>query len=202
MVNVDDEETTVVEKPVDNTSVIYQAVKDVYLADVESIGNLSTIAAALQTDDGMIIPGNTNFRGNLNVGSITDYDSYISIGMNGTGTEESPGTNYHIKKLRDTNDNHSFRVTSNVTGPNNTDELIELTELTDPIEPIEPITILNIDNDSYINIQGVSAINIQSNSANGSYLNAVNGSLDIFEDSLQINGYSLDESLLNINKGH
>ena len=74
----------------------------------------------------MIIPGNTNIRGNLNVGSMKNDDSYISIGMNGdgdgtgTGTGTDTGTKYRIKNLKDEiTNNHSFQVSSNI-GDNST----------------------------------------------------------------------------------
>ena len=50
----------------DNTADIKQAVKDIYLADIESIRNLSNIATKLQKE-GLTIPGNLRVLGNMAV---------------------------------------------------------------------------------------------------------------------------------------
>ena len=56
-----------IEKMADTSSTtdqIKQAVKEVYLADVEAIRNLSETATKLQAG-GLTVPGNTNFSGNI-----------------------------------------------------------------------------------------------------------------------------------------
>jgi hypothetical protein len=48
---------------------IREAVKQVYLADVESIRNLSIVAKKLQEDGGLVTPANMSIRGKLNINS-------------------------------------------------------------------------------------------------------------------------------------
>jgi hypothetical protein len=156
---------------------INKAVNDKYLADVESIGNLSTIATALQSDEGITIPGNTNFRGNLNVGTITNDNSYISIGMN--GNDNNTGTNYHIKNLKDTaTDKHSFQVTTNTNG------------LSTPI--------LTIDNGSSLKIDNGSSLKID----NGWSINTDENNINFMKDGLSTSILTIDnDSSLKIDKG-
>jgi hypothetical protein len=57
------------------TDAIKDAVKQVYLADVESIRNLSAVAKKLQADDGFIAPAHMSIRGKLNINSPSDAKS-------------------------------------------------------------------------------------------------------------------------------
>jgi len=50
---------------------IKQAVKEVYLADVESIRNLSEVATKLQAG-GLTVPGHTNVRGKMVIGTTSN----------------------------------------------------------------------------------------------------------------------------------
>ena len=50
-----------------NPDQIKEAVKQIYLADIESIRNLSNVATKLQTD-GLTVPGSMNIKGKINVG--------------------------------------------------------------------------------------------------------------------------------------
>ena len=57
------------------TDAIKEAVKQVYLADVESIRNLSAVAKKLQEDGGLVTPANMSIRGKLNINSPADAKS-------------------------------------------------------------------------------------------------------------------------------
>jgi hypothetical protein len=54
------------------THQIKEAVKQVYLADVESIRNLSIIAKKLQEDGALVTPTNMSIRGKLNINSSSN----------------------------------------------------------------------------------------------------------------------------------
>jgi hypothetical protein len=54
------------------TDAIKEAVKQVYLADVESIRNLSAVAKKLHEDGALVTPTNMSIRGKLNVNSPGD----------------------------------------------------------------------------------------------------------------------------------
>lgn len=54
------------------TDAIKEAVKQVYLADVESIRNLSAVAKKLQEDGGLVTPANMSIRGKVNINSPTN----------------------------------------------------------------------------------------------------------------------------------
>ena len=56
-------------KTSDGTTDIKTAIKEIYLADVEAIRNLSSIATKLQAG-GLTIPGNLSITGNLNVTGV------------------------------------------------------------------------------------------------------------------------------------
>jgi len=58
------------------TTEIKEAVKQLYLADVESIRNLSNVATKLQTN-GLDIPGKIKITGDLSVDGITTMSGYV-----------------------------------------------------------------------------------------------------------------------------
>ena len=72
------------ESMADVASDVKEAVKQVYLADVEAIRNLSNVATQLQSG-GLTIPGNLSVRGNLNVDGTNfvlgnkDKDQFIVL---------------------------------------------------------------------------------------------------------------------------
>ena len=66
---------------------IKEAVKQYYLADVESIRNLSEIANKLQAG-GLTMPGNMNVQGKLNIGSNAnskDFPEWLTASVENTG---------------------------------------------------------------------------------------------------------------------
>jgi hypothetical protein len=81
---------------------IKQAVKEVYLADVEAIRNLSEVATKLQAG-GLTIPGHTNTRGNIVVGNgsttnAKDLPSFMNLSV------ENHDNDTHIR-MQTKNDN-------------------------------------------------------------------------------------------------
>jgi hypothetical protein len=78
-----------VEKMGDTSSTVDQikeAVKQIYLADVEAIRNLSAVATKLQAD-GLTVPAHMNIKGKLNIGSdanAKDLPSLIGLSVNNT----------------------------------------------------------------------------------------------------------------------
>jgi hypothetical protein len=63
--------------PAGPTDQIKDAVKQIYLADVESIRNLSAVATNLQKDGGLVTPANMSIRGKLSVGSAADIKTSL-----------------------------------------------------------------------------------------------------------------------------
>ena len=63
--------------PAGPTDQIKEAVKQIYLADVESIRNLSAVATNLQKDGGLVTPANMSIRGKLSVGSAADIKTSL-----------------------------------------------------------------------------------------------------------------------------
>ncbi len=63
--------------PSGQTDLIKDAVKQVYLADVEAIRNLSAVATKLNNDGGLITPANMSIRGKLSVGSAADIKTSL-----------------------------------------------------------------------------------------------------------------------------
>ena len=63
--------------PAGPTEQIKEAVKQIYLADVESIRNLSAVATNLQKDGGLVTPANMSIRGRLSVGSAADIKTSL-----------------------------------------------------------------------------------------------------------------------------
>ncbi len=71
---------------VGNLDQIKEAVKQVYLADIEAIRNLSNVATQLQAG-GLTIPGNLTIKGELNVSGQTTISGITTVGnliSNGT----------------------------------------------------------------------------------------------------------------------
>ena len=62
----------------DVTSQVKQTIKQVYLADVESIRNLSEVATKLQKD-GLTIPGNLIVTGTINVKGASSLESTLTV---------------------------------------------------------------------------------------------------------------------------
>ena len=73
----------------DNPSMVDQikeAVKQIYLADVEAIRNLSAVATKLQAD-GLTVPAHMNIKGKLNIGSdanAKDFPSWLGLSVDNT----------------------------------------------------------------------------------------------------------------------
>jgi hypothetical protein len=68
------------------TDQIKEAVKQHYLADVESIRNLSEVATKLQTD-GLTVPAHMNIKGKLNIGSDSnakDFPDWLGLSVDNT----------------------------------------------------------------------------------------------------------------------
>lgn len=63
--------------PAGPTDQIKEAVKQIYLADVEAIRNLSAVATKLNNDGGLITPANLSIRGKLSVGSAADIKTSL-----------------------------------------------------------------------------------------------------------------------------
>ena len=63
--------------PAGPTDQIKEAVKQIYLADVEAIRNLSAVATNLQKDGGLVTPANMSIRGKLSVGSAADIKTSL-----------------------------------------------------------------------------------------------------------------------------
>ena len=63
--------------PAGPTDQIKEAVRQIYLADVESIRNLSAVATNLQKDGGLVTPANMSIRGKLSVGSAADIKTSL-----------------------------------------------------------------------------------------------------------------------------
>ena len=66
---------------------IKQAVKEVYLADVESIRNLSEVATKLQAG-GLTVPGHTNVRGKMVIGTTSyaaELQPWLAMSVDDTG---------------------------------------------------------------------------------------------------------------------
>jgi hypothetical protein len=63
--------------PSGQTDLIKDAVKQVYLADVEAIRNLSAVATKLNNDGGLITPANMSIRGKLSIGSTADIKTSL-----------------------------------------------------------------------------------------------------------------------------
>lgn len=73
------------------TDQIKEAVKQQYLADVESIRNLSVVATKLQTD-GLTVPAHMNIKGKLNIGSDSnakDLPDSLSLSVDNTTADTS-----------------------------------------------------------------------------------------------------------------
>ena len=70
-----------------DTDKIKDLVKQVYLADVESIRNLSAVAKKLQEDGGLVTPANMSIRGKVTINSPTDAKS---LPANVTMTIDNP----------------------------------------------------------------------------------------------------------------
>ena len=97
-----------VEKMTDTPNVsdqIKQAVKDIYLADVEAIRNLSEVATKLQAA-GLTIPGHTNVKGKMVVGTTSnaaELPAWLALSVDDTGdshirlkTKNDDGKNTYI----------------------------------------------------------------------------------------------------------
>ena len=63
--------------PAGPTDQITTAVRQLYLADVESIRNLSTAATNLQKEGGLVTPGNISIKGKLSIGSTADIKNSL-----------------------------------------------------------------------------------------------------------------------------
>ena len=66
---------------------IKEAVKQVYVADVESIRNLSEVAKTVQAD-GLTVPAHANIRGRMNIGSNTnakDLPDWLGLSVENAG---------------------------------------------------------------------------------------------------------------------
>ena len=78
--------------PTGPTDQIKEAVKQIYLADVESIRNLSAIATKL-VKEGLTIPGNLKVSGNIEVGGTTKLTGAVNadstIAVKGISTLEN-----------------------------------------------------------------------------------------------------------------
>jgi hypothetical protein len=104
--------------PAGPTDQITAAVKQLYLADVESIRNLSTVATNLQRDGGLVTPGNISIKGKLSIGSAGDIkNSLVDLLVE---NQTAPATITLKTKLDDnnitlTNTEGSFKI-SNKTG--------------------------------------------------------------------------------------
>jgi hypothetical protein len=104
--------------PAGPTDQITSAVRQLYLADVESIRNLSTVATNLQTAGGLVTPGNISIKGKLSIGSAADIkNSLVDLLVE---NQTAPSTITLKTKLDDnnitlTNTEGSFKI-SNKTG--------------------------------------------------------------------------------------
>ena len=79
-----------------STSVIQDAVKQVYLADVQAIRNLSNVATQLQ-NGGLTVPGNLTTSGNLTTnGNLVSGVDNISLGPKEIKMNNSGKTHYSI----------------------------------------------------------------------------------------------------------
>ncbi len=93
-----------VEKMADVGSIdqIKEAVKQVYLADVEAIRNLSTVASQLQAN-GLTVPAHMNIKGKMNIGSdanAKDFPEWLGLSV------ENPGdAHIRLKTKADENKN-------------------------------------------------------------------------------------------------
>jgi hypothetical protein len=88
------------------TDQIKEAVKQVYLADVESIRNLSAVAKKLQEDGGLVTPANMSIRGKLNIGStsnVKDLSANIALSV-----ENATDTSIRLKTKADDTKNCSL----------------------------------------------------------------------------------------------
>jgi len=91
------------------TDVIKEAVKQVYLADVESIRNLSVVAKKLQEDGGLVTPANMSIRGKLNIGSpsnVKDLPANVALSV-----ENATDTSIRLKTNADDTKNCSLKNT-------------------------------------------------------------------------------------------
>lgn len=99
------------------TEQIKEAVKQIYLADVESIRNLSNVASKLQTD-GLILPGHMNIEGKLNIGSNINAKYFpdwlrLSVDSNTTDTAIRLKTKTDdTKNIHLVNRDGSFRISN------------------------------------------------------------------------------------------
>ena len=87
---------------VGNLDQIKEAVKQVYLADVESIRNLSNVATKLQTD-GLTVPTNMNIKGKMNIGSDAnskDFPEWLGLSV-----ENATDAHIRLKTKADENKN-------------------------------------------------------------------------------------------------
>jgi uncharacterized protein YpmB len=91
------------------TDAIKEAVKQVYLADVESIRNLSIVAKKLQEDGGLVTPANMSIRGKLNIGSpsnVKDLPANVALSV-----ENTTDTSIRLKTKADDTKNCSLKNT-------------------------------------------------------------------------------------------
>ena len=81
---------------------VKEAVRQVYLADVEAIRNLSNIATQLQTN-GLTVPAHMNIKGKMNIGSNTnakDFPDWLGLSVENAGD-----SNIRLKTKSDDNKN-------------------------------------------------------------------------------------------------
>jgi hypothetical protein len=86
---------------------IKEAVKQVYLADVQAIRNLAEVASKLQKDNNLILPGNLTVTGQINAGSEIRNNSFSLSDLN----NRINNTNSSLSKSIETNTNN---INSNI----------------------------------------------------------------------------------------
>jgi hypothetical protein len=86
---------------------IKEAVKQVYLADVQAIRNLAEVASKLQKDNNLILPGNLTVTGQINAGSEIRNNSFSLSDLN----SKINNTNSSLSKSIETNTN---KINSNI----------------------------------------------------------------------------------------
>ena len=102
------------------TDAIKEAVKQVYLADVEAIRNLSAVATKLQTNNGFIAPAHMSIRGKVNINSPTDakdLPANVALSVeNATETSIRLKIKDDAKNITLTNNEGNFSINNVKTG--------------------------------------------------------------------------------------